>query len=290
MPPHQPQETDATGVIEEDEKSRETKEMISRVGPIRFGSFDVTSQVFHTTAHTFALVNLKPLLPGHILVCPLHHQPQIVNSARQPPPPPPSRLTQLSASQTTDLFHTVRRLTPTLTRLYSAQAFNIAIQDGAAAGQSVPHLHVHVIPRSEGDMDARGGGDRVYEVLEKGRRGSRCAFPSARRGERGRGRGRWWAKRKGEKVRGRFRAQAEERRGDAPRSGVVERGAGKGRHLQHSSGNNTRNIGGPARRTHHIRPRGNGMSVRKSVGLDILLVALELRLSFVLGNQYTTRW
>ncbi|ERF69539.1 hypothetical protein EPUS_01869 [Endocarpon pusillum Z07020] len=138
-------------------------------------------QVFHTTPHTFALVNLKPLLPGHILICPLH-QPQTANSPRQPPP---SRLTQLSPTQTSDLFHTVRRLTPTLTRLYSAHAFNIAIQDGAAAGQSVPHLHVHVIPRREGDMDARGGGDRVYEVLEKGEEGDIGAHFRARDGMEG---------------------------------------------------------------------------------------------------------
>jgi diadenosine tetraphosphate (Ap4A) HIT family hydrolase len=53
-----------------------------------------------------------------------------------------------------------------LTRLYSASAFNIAIQDGEAAGQSVPHVHVHVIPRKPGDMDGRGGGDAIYEMME----------------------------------------------------------------------------------------------------------------------------
>jgi diadenosine tetraphosphate (Ap4A) HIT family hydrolase len=53
-----------------------------------------------------------------------------------------------------------------LTRLYSASAFNIAIQDGEAAGQSVPHVHVHVIPRKPGDMDSRGGGDAIYEMME----------------------------------------------------------------------------------------------------------------------------
>lgn len=50
--------------------------------------------------------------------------------------------------------------------MYKAPALNIAIQDGVAAGQSVPHVHAHVIPRHEGDMDERGGGDKVYEMLE----------------------------------------------------------------------------------------------------------------------------
>lgn len=36
--------------------------------------------------------------------------------------------------------------------------FNIGINDGPAAGQTVPHLHMHLIPRFEGDVaDPRGG-------------------------------------------------------------------------------------------------------------------------------------
>lgn len=40
-------------------------------------------------------------------------------------------------------------------------SFNIAIQDGEAAGQSVKHVHVHIIPRTEVD----GKGDRIYDEL-----------------------------------------------------------------------------------------------------------------------------
>jgi bis(5'-adenosyl)-triphosphatase len=53
-----------------------------------------------------------------------------------------------------------------LKRVYKATACNIAIQDGEAAGQSVKHVHAHVIPRVERDMEERGGGDRLYEELE----------------------------------------------------------------------------------------------------------------------------
>lgn len=119
------------------------------------------NQVFHTTPHTFALVNLKPLLPGHILICPL-----LQHQASSNPSLIPTRLIDLTPTQTSDLFTTVRNITPTLTRLYAASALNIAIQDGEAAGQSVQHLHVHVIPRREKDMDHRGGGDKLYEMLE----------------------------------------------------------------------------------------------------------------------------
>ena len=93
-------------------------------------------------------MNLKPLLPGHILVCPQRILP---------------RLSDLTRDEISDLFNTVTRIQRTLTRLYKADAFNVAVQDGEAAGQSVPHVHCHVIPRTFEDP---GGGDKVHEWLE----------------------------------------------------------------------------------------------------------------------------
>ncbi|KAI1312457.1 HIT domain-containing protein [Xylaria venustula] len=147
-------------------------------GPIHFGPFDVTTQVFLTTPFSFALVNLKPLLPGHVLVCPraLH-----------------KRLTDLSANELTDLFTAVQRVQRMLARYYFSQdqspkqtraepgtstaapslpapdagSFNIAVQDGAEAGQTVPHVHVHVIPRIRGSTakDSRTQGDAIYDLM-----------------------------------------------------------------------------------------------------------------------------
>ncbi|GIZ43657.1 hypothetical protein CKM354_000687400 [Cercospora kikuchii] len=115
---------------------------------IHFATFNVTSQVFHVTPLSFAIVNLKPLLPGHILVSPLRVKPH---------------LSDLTTEEISDLFNTVTRIQHTLKRVYKAEAFNIAVQDGVAAGQSVPHVHCHVIPRAKGDP---GEGDKVHEWLE----------------------------------------------------------------------------------------------------------------------------
>jgi bis(5'-adenosyl)-triphosphatase len=93
-------------------------------------------------------VNLKPLLPGHVLVSPLEVRPH---------------LSDLSAAEIADLFQTVTHVQRTLKRVYRADAFNVAVQDGVAAGQSVPHVHVHIIPRTKGDA---GGDDKVHEWLE----------------------------------------------------------------------------------------------------------------------------
>ncbi|KAK0718337.1 HIT domain-containing protein, partial [Lasiosphaeria miniovina] len=133
---------------------------------IYFGPFEVTNQVFLTTTHSFALVNLKPLLPGHVLVCPKRrHQ----------------RLTELSAAELTDLFGAVQRVERMLARHYfptttpsslipaspSDGSFNIALQDGPEAGQTVSHVHVHVIPRIRGSTAkaAETPTDELYERM-----------------------------------------------------------------------------------------------------------------------------
>lgn len=136
--------------------------------PIYFGSFLVTSQVklpyhviplklshtqqvFHITPLSFALVNIKPLLPGHVLVSPRRVVP---------------RLSDLSQAEVSDLFLTVQRVGRMVERVYDATSLNVAIQDGPEAGQSVPHVHTHIIPRKKADLDDRGGGDAVYQMME----------------------------------------------------------------------------------------------------------------------------
>ncbi|KAJ5240279.1 hypothetical protein N7468_004898 [Penicillium chermesinum] len=119
--------------------------------PIHFGSFIVTPQVFLQTPLSFALVNLKPILPGHVLVCPR----RVV-----------SRVSNLTPAETSDLFLTVRRVSRMIERVYGASSLNIAIQDGVHAGQSVPHVHAHIIPRKAADLDHRGGTDAVYDLLD----------------------------------------------------------------------------------------------------------------------------
>ncbi|KAI6785419.1 uncharacterized protein J7T54_007061 [Emericellopsis cladophorae] len=117
--------------------------------PIKFGPFEVTKQVFLKTDHSFAVVNLKPLLPGHILVCPLQ---------------PHRRLADLTPAETGDLFTTVQLTQRLLGKAYfpaphdaAAGSFTVAVQDGPESGQTVPHVHVHVIPRTKGDVEQADG-------------------------------------------------------------------------------------------------------------------------------------
>lgn len=118
---------------------------------IKFGSFVVNPQVFYATSHSFALVNLKPILPGHVLVSPQRVVP---------------RVGDLSSAEVSDLFLTVQKVGRMIERVYGGSALNIAIQDGVAAGQSVPHVHAHIIPRKAADMDHAGGSDAIYDKLD----------------------------------------------------------------------------------------------------------------------------
>jgi len=92
------------------------------------------SQLFYASAAglTVAFVNLKPLTPGHVLVTPRRVAPC---------------LHDLTGDEVDDLFQSVRLIQQLIEQYYGVTASNLGIQDGRDAGQSVPHVHVHVLPR-----------------------------------------------------------------------------------------------------------------------------------------------
>ena len=50
------------------------------------------------------------------------------------------------------------RVRSELVERFHPDSFNVGVNDGPAAGQTIPHAHIHVIPRRTGDVpDARGG-------------------------------------------------------------------------------------------------------------------------------------
>lgn len=112
---------------------------ISSFSGLMFGPHALhPSQVFFESALSIGIVNIKPIVPGHVLVIPKRVE---------------QRIMDLTAAEYTDLFETVRYIAPKIEKHYGAQALNIAIQDGAQSGQSVPHVHVHIVPRKSGNAD-----------------------------------------------------------------------------------------------------------------------------------------
>ncbi|RLV94906.1 hypothetical protein JA1_001451 [Spathaspora sp. JA1] len=116
---------------------------------IHFYQYLVTSQVFYQSQHTYALVNIKPLVPGHILVVPLRTS--VI------------RFADLTPEESIDYMNTLQLIHKFIQHAYKSDALNIAIQDGPESGQSVPHLHTHIIPRYAND----GYGDSIYTLIEQ---------------------------------------------------------------------------------------------------------------------------
>ena len=90
-----------------------------------------------------ALRDAFPISEGHTLVVPRRHV---------------ASLFDLTPEEQTELWQLVAHVRAELVDKFHPDAFNIGINDGEAAGQTVPHAHIHVIPRYHGDLaDPRGG-------------------------------------------------------------------------------------------------------------------------------------
>lgn len=119
-------------------------------------------RVAFRTTQSLALWDGFPVTEGHLLVIPKRHVPV---------------WHQLSSSEVADLAKAIEEAQKLLRRRYGVDAFNVGFNEGAAAGQTVPHFHVHVIPRRPGDMaDPRGG---VRHVIPE--RGNYMRSPMVRR-------------------------------------------------------------------------------------------------------------
>jgi histidine triad (HIT) family protein len=85
-------------------------------------------------AATLVFLDYRPLLPGHCLVVPKTHY---------------SVLQDLPAAEVGPYFHVVQRLAGAVEQAFAAEGAFVAAN--IKVSQSVPHLHVHVVPRRKGD-------------------------------------------------------------------------------------------------------------------------------------------
>ncbi|MDR3360426.1 MAG: HIT domain-containing protein [Bifidobacteriaceae bacterium] len=87
----------------------------------------------------YAIMNLFPYNPGHLLVCPYRHV---------------SALTDLTAAEAGELMEFARQGIAALTRSKHPGGFNLGINQGAVAGAGIAaHLHQHIVPRWPGDSN-----------------------------------------------------------------------------------------------------------------------------------------
>lgn len=102
-------------------------------------------QIVHARDSAFIIRDGFPVSPGHSLIIPRRHV---------------SSFFEVTDAERADLMSLLAEARDELDRKFRPAGYNIGINDGAAAGQTVPHLHIHLIPRYEGDRDDPRGGVR----------------------------------------------------------------------------------------------------------------------------------
>lgn len=96
----------------------------------------IPSERVAENARAFAFLDIRPLARGHVLVVPKSHAARVAEMGHE------------DAAAVMALAQDVARR---LDKWTGAAGLTIAVNDGEAAGQEVPHVHVHVVPREEGD-------------------------------------------------------------------------------------------------------------------------------------------
>lgn len=100
-------------------------------------------RILYQDKHCFTVRDGFPVTKGHTLIITKRHIDSFFNT---------------TSEEKAALLKAVESAKFGLDNEFKPDAYNIGINDGPAAGQTVPHLHIHLIPRYKGDVaDPRGG-------------------------------------------------------------------------------------------------------------------------------------
>jgi histidine triad (HIT) family protein len=95
---------------------------------------EIPAKIIGETEKSLAFIDAFPLTKGHSLVIPKNHY---------------EKMQDISAEDNADLFETVRKIISKVDKISNATL--LAVHNGKESGQEIPHVHVHLIPRSAED-------------------------------------------------------------------------------------------------------------------------------------------
>lgn len=118
--------------------------------PCIFCSLPATS-IIDENELGFVVRDIFPVNPGHTLIIPKRHV---------------SSYFELNDEEVLALMELLRRAKQRIDDEFKPDDYNIGVNNGPLAGQTVPHVHIHVMPRYRGDVDDIRGGVRNI-ILER---------------------------------------------------------------------------------------------------------------------------
>ncbi len=97
---------------------------------------EIPAEVVAREPEVVAFLDVQPLADGHVLVVPRAHAASVED---------------LKPAEADALFRAVVRLAGPVRKALGAAGTTIGVNNGEATGQTIPHVHVHIVPRWEGD-------------------------------------------------------------------------------------------------------------------------------------------
>ncbi|KAJ2960994.1 hypothetical protein NQZ79_g3767 [Umbelopsis isabellina] len=98
------------------------------------------NQIFFKSRFCLGLVNLKPITPRVI-----------------------PRFADMSSDEASDMILSAQKIGKVIEKEFNGTSLTLAMQDGPQAGQTVPHVHIHIIPRKADDW---ANNDEIYDELD----------------------------------------------------------------------------------------------------------------------------
>lgn len=101
----------------------------------------VENATFASSENFLAVYNIAPILPGHTLIIPRKHL---------------TDLLQLDDNYLFEMMSFSKKIIHLILEEFLSEGFDFTIQDGHSAGQTIEHLHAHIVPRYSGDLPDPG--------------------------------------------------------------------------------------------------------------------------------------
>ena len=102
---------------------------------------DIRDYAFFSNKGNLAIINIAPVLPGHSLIIPELHM---------------ASITVMRFDELCTFMETARKATLILMKAFGTDAFDWSVQEKPEAGQSIEHIHLHIVPRIKNDLDKPG--------------------------------------------------------------------------------------------------------------------------------------